>query len=134
MEEKAVVVEKSSTGLDANIAGVLCYLVGWVSGIIFLLLEKEHKTVKFHAVQSILFSGSITVLYIILSVIQSIMWSLAWHGGAGTLLAVGGLFTAIYALIALGALIVWVVLMVKAYKNETYKLPIFGNIAEKQML
>ena len=48
---------KTSTGLEDNIAGLLCYVAGWVSGLIFLLIETENKFVRFHAVQSIIVFG-----------------------------------------------------------------------------
>ena len=59
-------MEKSSTGLDENVAGLLCYVLGWVSGLVFFLLEQENKFVRFHAIQSILVFGVITVASIVL--------------------------------------------------------------------
>ena len=63
-------MDKTSTGLDENIAGLLCYVLGWISGIIFFLLESENKFVRFHAVQSIVTFGIITVVLIALSVVS----------------------------------------------------------------
>ena len=57
--------EKTSTGLEANLAAALSYLVGFVTGIIFLLVEKDNKFVRFHAMQSILLSAGFTVLWIV---------------------------------------------------------------------
>ena len=54
-------MEKTSTGLDENIAGLLCYVLGWVSGIVFILIERENKFVRFHAIQSIVVFGVLTV-------------------------------------------------------------------------
>jgi uncharacterized membrane protein len=107
--------EKTSMGLDQNVAGLLCYLVGWVTGIIFLVLEKDNKFVKFHAIQSIIVFGSITIVGIIFSFIPSI---------------IGGILS--WLLWALG-FILWIILMVKAYRGEKYKLPVAGAIAEKQV-
>ena len=105
---------KTSTGLQQNVAGLLCYVLGWITGIIFLLLEKDNQFVRFHAVQSIVVFGAVTVADIILQFIPVIGWVLAW-------------------IIGVGAFILWIVLMVKAYQGQTYKLPIAGNIAERQI-
>jgi uncharacterized membrane protein len=97
----------TSTGLDPKLAGLLCYLLLWVTGLIFLLIEKEDKFVRFHAIQSIITFGFINVIFII------IFWlPFTW-------------------IIWLLALVLWIVLMYKAYQGEKYKLPIAGDIAEK---
>jgi len=106
--------EKTSMGMDQNVAGLLCYLVGWVTGIIFLVLEKDNKFVKFHAIQSIIVFGAITVVGIIFRFIPFIGGILSW------------------LLWALG-FILWIILMVKAYRGEKYKLPVAGAIAENQV-
>jgi uncharacterized membrane protein len=105
--------EKTSMGLDQNVAGLLCYVLGWVTGIIFLVLEKNNKFVRFHAIQSIIVFGAITVADIILGFIPFIGWIIAW-------------------LLGLLAFILWIILMVKAYRGEMYKLPVAGDIAARQ--
>jgi uncharacterized membrane protein len=105
--------KKTSTGLDENVAGLLCYVLGWVTGIVFLILEKDNKFVRFHAMQSIVTFGAITVIQIILNFIPIIGWILS-------------------LLVYLASLVLWIVLMVKAYQGQRYKLPVAGNIAEKQ--
>jgi len=107
-------VAKTSMGLEENIAGVLCYVLGWLTGIVFLLLEKENKFVRFHAMQSI-------ATFLPLSII---MWVFGWVPYIGW---------AIMSLIGILTLILWLILMFKAYKGEMYKLPIVGNFAEKQI-
>ena len=104
---------KTSTGLQPNVAGLLCYLLGWVTGLIFLLLEKDNQFVRFHAVQSIVVFGAVTVLDIVLSFIPVIGAVLAW-------------------IVGVIAFILWIVLMVKAYQGQRYKVPVAGNIAEQQ--
>ena len=99
----------TSTGLQQNIAGLLCYILGWITGIIFLIIEKDDKFVRFHAWQSIIVFGILTVL----SIIFSFVWFLGWIVGVISFIA-------------------WVVLMYKAYKGEKYKVPVIGDIAEKQ--
>lgn len=106
-------MDKTSTGLEENVAGLLCYVLGWVSGIIFLLLEKENKFVRFHAIQSIVVFGALSVIMIILSWIPFIRYFINW-------------------LLALLGFILWIVLMVKAYQGNKYKLPWAGDFAEKR--
>ena len=102
---------KSSTGLDENFAGALCYLLGFVTGLVFLLLEKESRFVRFHAMQSfIAFSGLWIAIYV-LRFVPFIGWF------ACLALNVVGLF-------------VWILCMAKAYQGRWFKLPIVGEIAE----
>ena len=108
----------STTGLEPNIAGLLCYVLGWITGLIFILIEKENKFVRFHAVQSIVTFGAFTVVSILFSILGSI----------GHIHLVFYIFN--WILWAL-AVVLWVVLMVKAYQGEKFKLPIAGEIAEK---
>jgi uncharacterized membrane protein len=109
---------KTSMGLEENLAGVLCYVLGWVTGIVFLLLEKENKFVRFHAWQSIATFLPLTIL------IWIFQWFFFWVP------FVGGMI--IWLLWVLW-LILWLVLMFKAYQGEMYKLPIVGDFAEKQL-
>jgi uncharacterized membrane protein len=111
-------VDKISTGLEANVAGLLCYVLWWVSGLVFILIEKENEFVRFHAMQSIVTFGSITVLSIALSILSSIPF-------------LGIIFGIIGWILGLLAFVLWIVLMVKAYQGTTYKLPWAGNLAEK---
>ena len=103
---------KSSLGLDANVAACLSYVLGLITGIIFYVLEKENKFVKFHAMQSIVVFGAVFVLGIILPFIPVI-----------------GLI--LLPIVYIGSIVLWILLMVKAYQGETFKLPIAGDIAEK---
>jgi len=103
---------KTSTGLEENVAGLLCYVLGWVTGIIFLLIEQENKSIRFHATQSIIVFGVLNVAGIVLR------W-VPWAGGA-----LSGIVGAI-------AFILWVVLMYKAYQGEKYKLPWAGDQADR---
>jgi uncharacterized membrane protein len=112
----STVTEKSSTGLEANLAGALTYVLGWVTGIVFLVLEKDSRFVKFHAVQSIVVFLGITVVWYVLAMLPLIRW-----------IALG-----LSPLVMLAAFILWILLMVKAYNGEKFKLPIAGDIAEQQ--
>jgi uncharacterized membrane protein len=114
------IMEKTSTGLEANVAGLLCYVLGWITGLIFLLIEKENKFVRFHAMQSIVTFGAITVLEIIFYILSLIPF-------------IGIVFGIINYIIGVLAFVLWIVLMIKAYQGAMYKLPWAGNFAEKQI-
>ena len=101
----------SGTSLTPNVAGLLCYLGVWVTGIIFIVLEQKNKWVRFHAAQSIVVFGA---LFIISGV-------LGWIPYAGPVFS---------TLLGITGFILWIVLMVKAYHGEYYKVPVAGDIAE----
>ncbi len=104
--------EKTGMGLEQNVAGLLCYLLGWVSGLVFFLMEKENKFVRFHAMQSIIVFGGLTVIGIVLSFIPILGWIVS-------------------TILSLLALVLWILLMIRAYQNVWYKLPWIGGLAEK---
>jgi len=106
---------KTSMNMEENVASLLCYLLVWLTGIIFYLVEKENKTVRFHAMQSILVFLPLTVLSIIFSVLS---WFIPF------IWVLGGLMSLL-------TIILWLVLLIKAYQGEKFKLPIVGDIAEK---
>jgi len=103
---------KTSLGMEANVAALLSYLLGFITGIIFYVLEKENKFVRFHAMQSILVFGSLFVLAIVVGIMPFMGWALV-------------------NIIWILDIILWVILMVKAYRGEYFKLPIAGDIAEE---
>jgi uncharacterized membrane protein len=111
---------KTSMGLEPNLAGLLCYLGWFITGIIFFVLEKDNKAVRFHAMQSIVVFGAIFVAGIICSILSIIP-------------IVGLIFSIIGWLLWLLGVILWIILMVKAYKGEMYKVKWAGDIAEKQV-
>ena len=104
---------KTSTGLEENVAGLLCYVLGWITGLVFILIEKENKMVRFHAMQSIIVFGAITVVSIVVS----------WIPIVGYIIGI---------LLSILALVLWILLMIKAYQGEKYKVVIAGDIADKQ--
>lgn len=114
---------KTSTGMQANIAGLLCYAVGWVTGLVFFLIEKENKFVRFHAMQSMIVFGALFILQIAVGMFMGILATV--H--------LGVLIPLFNGLVALVSLVLWVVLMIKAYQGEKFKLPVAGDIAEKHV-
>ncbi len=114
---------KTSSGLDENVAAGLSYVLGLITGLIFYFVEEKNKFVRFHAMQSIMFSLSVIVIYVILLIISPVMIFIP---------IVGWIFvTLIYAIVWIGALVVWVILIVKALQHEKFKLPFIGDLAEK---
>ncbi len=107
----------SSTGLDKKVAGLLAYVLGWITGIIFIILEKKSNYVKFHAWQSTITFGSLTIIWIIFEPILEI---------------VPFLYSLIFNLYWLGMFVLLIILATKAYQGEEYILPIIGKIAKKQ--
>lgn len=116
----------AASGVTSNVAAVLCYVLGFITGIVFLVMEpyKRDKFVRFHAFQSIFFS--------IVVVIFHIVWSnlfLAVLFSAGFLWTI---FSLVGALIYLAIFVFWLFLMYKAYSNETFMIPVIGEMAAKQ--
>ena len=103
----------SSTGLEPNIAGPLCYLLGVISAVAFLILEKRDHEVRFHAYQSLATFGGLFVL----------------SAAAGVVPLIGALVVTLLTPIGL---ILWIVLMLKAYQGQRFKLPVVGDWAEDQ--
>jgi uncharacterized membrane protein len=106
---------KTSTGIQQNSAGLLCYLGWWITGIIFFVLEKDNKFVRFHAVQSIIVFGIISIVLIVLSPLGIFI----------------GFFRALTIIVDIIAFILWIITMVKAAQGQMFKLPWAGNLAEK---
>jgi uncharacterized membrane protein len=105
---------KSSTGLDPNLAGALAYLLGIVTGVVFLIVEHENRDVRFHAFQSTFTFLAVGVAYLLMLGLPILNWLLV----VPFFLAVTGL---------------WAFLMFKAVRGERYKLPFVGDWAEAQL-
>lgn len=114
---------QTSTGLDPKLAGLLCYILGIITGLIFFLIEKSNDVVRFHAAQSIVFSGSVIVLWIILAILGMIIATVSW--------TLGSLYSILTLLVWLGLFVVWVLLLIKGYSGTKWKLPFLGDIAER---
>jgi len=122
---------KSSTGLDENIAALLSYVFGWVSGLIFFLIEKDSRLVRFHAMQSLLLQVVFVVLAIVIWVIVFVLVIIASQvsGLLSTLVSI--VATLIWIVLILGIVVAWIMCLVKAYQSQYFKLPVIGNFAEK---
>jgi uncharacterized membrane protein len=109
--------------MSENVAGFLCYLVGWVTGLIFFLIDKR-PFVRFHAAQSMVVFGGLHLINIVLGMFFGM--GMMYRGGYGSF----GMGMAIYSLVSLVAFILWILLMVKAFQHEKFEVPIAGGIAK----
>ncbi|MFH1101233.1 MAG: DUF4870 domain-containing protein [Methanobacteriota archaeon] len=123
---------KTSMNIEENVAGLLCYIGVWVTGLIFYFAEKQNKIVRFHAMQSILTFLPLTIISWVVGWIGAPRWNYT-PGYWGY----GDFSPGIPALVYLSwilwviTVILWLVLMIKAYQGQKFKLPIIGDIAEK---
>lgn len=118
----------ATAGMEENVAGLLCYLFGWLSGLIFLLIDKR-PFVRFHGAQAIAFNigfFAVWILYLIFSFILTMVTAML-HFPIG--------FISFFLLPVIGIAFVatWIFLMYKAYSHEKFKLPIIGNLVEKMV-
>ncbi|MEX0659259.1 MAG: DUF4870 domain-containing protein [Egibacteraceae bacterium] len=109
----------SADGLDPKVGGLLSYLLfGWIGGLIMYLTQK-HPEVRFHGAQSVIVFGGITVAWIALQIIAVV-------------LPFGGILTFFVGIVLwLGSLVLWVILCIKGYNLEHFKLPVAGDLAEQ---
>lgn len=105
--------ERTSMGLKARTAAMLSYLVGWIGGLVILLLERDNRFVRFHAMQSLLFFGSLTILERVLSFMPFGIDGFL-RAGIGIAMVVG-----------------WFVMLNATRQGKYYKLPLFGDYAER---
>lgn len=105
---------KTALGISENIEGLRCYVLGFITGIVFLVLEKENKFFRFHAIQSLMTFLALFVIAMVVGIVPII----------GPIISI---------LITPLGLILWLLLMYKAFKGERFKLPVVGDFAEKQI-
>jgi len=118
---------QAASGMTPNVASALCYVLGLITGIIFLVLEpyNRDKQVRFHAFQSIFFNVAMIVVSIVLMIVGAVVGAVIPFAGAALLGLISLLFW-------LGVMVLWVVLIVKAYGGTKLVLPVIGAMAEKQ--
>jgi uncharacterized membrane protein len=105
-------MSKTALGLDRNVSALLAYSLGWVSGLAVILIEKEDDFVRFHAMQSIVTFGALSILSVSFGMTFMLMGFLG-------------------SMIHFAAIALWILLMIKAYQEEKFMLPVIGEIAEK---
>ena len=108
----------AGTGLEENVAGLLCYVLGWITGLVFFLIDKR-PFVRFHAMQSIITFGALFLFQWVF------IWGSWFSGFVGyALMGMMGM------LIWMALLVCWILCMVKAYQGQRFKLPVVGDLAE----
>ncbi len=115
----------TQSGLAENVAGLLCYVLGWLTGLIFLLIDKR-PFVRFHAAQSLVTFGGLHIINIVIGAIFGFGF---FFGGAGGLAGLG-IGWMLYSLISLVCLILWIVCMIKAYQGQKFRVPIAADLAD----
>jgi len=113
-QEKRGMPQDTSVNMAPNVAGLLCYIGWWITGLIFFILEQKNSWIRYHAAQSIVVFGTLFVAGMIL----------------GWIPFIGTVFSSIIGIIGF---VLWIVLMVKAYNGERYKVPWAGDIAERMV-
>lgn len=113
----------SSTGLEPTLAGALSYVLGPVTGIAFLVMEKQSRFVRFHAMQSVLVGVALIVFNVVVNVVQAVLVRIPF---IGWLFALG-----LAMVIGLASLVLWLSLMYQAYVGKEWELPIVGEHARK---
>ena len=113
--------DPTSTGLNGRTEALLSYVLGWFSGLIFFVIERKNRFVRFHAAQSFIFFGIVSVVYIVirlLSIIPVLGFLLSPVLGCATLI------------LLIPAALIWVLLMIQAYRGVNFRLPIISGYAD----
>ncbi len=115
--------ESTSTGVDARLTSVLCYAGWWVTGLVFLFVERRHRGVRFHAAQSLLVFGTLSAVMLV-------------SGGASAVafLVEGPSFRMLQAagnLVWIAAVALWLILLVRTWRGETWRLPLVADLADR---
>jgi uncharacterized membrane protein len=113
----------SQTGMSENVAGLLCYLLGWITGLIFYLIDKR-PFVRFHAAQSIVVFGGLNIISYVLGMFLGV--SVMAHGWTGA-----GTGVILIHLLHLVTFVLWIFLMVKAYQGERFRVPVAADLADQ---
>jgi len=106
-------VNNSSTGLPENVAAALCYALFWISGLLFLLVERRSRFVRFHAMQSVMAFGILAVATIAVQFVSFVGQALGF-------------------VLSIITVALWIVAMVQAWQGRRWKMPIIGEEAERQ--
>jgi uncharacterized membrane protein len=113
----------TSTGVDARLSALLCYLAWWVSGVVFLVIEQEHRAVRFHAAQSVVLFGGLTAVIVLLTVTSL----------AGLFIS-PAIFQAVWMvsyLVWFVAVLLWLVVLLKTFRGESWRVPFAGDLAAR---
>ena len=113
----------TQTGMRENLAGLLCYVLGWVTGLIFFIIDKR-PFVQFHAKQAIVIFGGLSVLRILLGIFLGVSFVTGAPGGFSVA-------AALFDLLYLVGVILWIICMIKAYQGERFRVPVAADLADR---
>ena len=123
--------QQTRFGLDENVAATISYVLGWLTGLVMFFAETENRYVRFHAAQSIVVFGTITIVVWILGLIQSSMMTAMYSAGGGFAV---GFISLLFGLISLvlwvGGLALWIFLLIRTYQGRNPRIPVADGIAE----
>jgi len=127
-KDKQASVGDSTTSLKPNVAGLLCYAGIWVTGIVFLIIEKRNTLVRFHAMQSLVTFG---ILHIIINIANAFRHWLAWLDGGWVVYPhlIGA--TVVFGVFLAIGIVLWIVLMYRTYNGHLLRVPLSGDLALK---
>ena len=117
--------ERTSTGIEAPLASVLCYAGWWLTGLVFLVVERKDQGVRFHAAQSVVLFGALSVAMIALGSVSVV--ALLLPGPAFQMLQALG------NLIWLVAVLLWIALLVRTFRGETWRVPFASGMADRML-
>lgn len=114
----------ASSGMDPKLAGLLAYLIPPITGIVFLLIEKKNRVVRWHAAQSIVFGVVWIVLWVVFTILSTVV---------GTLVPIIGwmISLVVWLVLALGGFVLWVICLIKGYSGEMWRMPVLAPYADK---
>lgn len=115
--------EPTSTGVDERLASVLCYAGWWITGIVFLFVERRHPRVRFHAAQSLIVFGALSIALFLCGGASAVAFFVA----APTFQMLQSIGNAVW----LAAVLLWFFLLLKTWRGETWRVPIAGGLAMK---
>lgn len=122
--------EETESGLDENVAGALAYLVGFISGLVFYLIEKENEYVRFHAAQSMVVSAAVFLLWVGMSVASMVLTTMSAGSGFFAFGLLSLLLSLVWLFVFLGAVGLWVFLLIRAYQGKKTRIPVAAGIAD----
>jgi uncharacterized membrane protein len=114
--------QKSALGLDANVTALLGYII-WIVALVVVLIDKENKFVRFHAIQSLLYTAAIVIAFIALTIVATFFAFISY--------TLASIVSMLSLLVWLAALVGIIVLAIKSFQGTMFKLPIIGDMAEK---
>ncbi len=113
----------STTGLDERLASVLCYSAWWITGLLFLVIERQHRGIRFHAAQSLVLFGALSLLLLGLGALSALALVVSGQAYQAARAVADALW--------IGAAAVWLVLVVRAWRGETWRVPLVAALADR---